>query len=235
MLAHLTVTTPTGGFVQGDRVLIELEVATGAAAHVTSQSAARAYRCVDEREIEQQVRLVAGPESLLEWWPDTLIPYAGTRLAQSVHVTAPPSATVLIADTWLAGRVARGEVHQYDQLRFETSLTRPDGTLEFIDRARFRGSPSGVDSAGILSSARACGSFFFLGERCLGGLQQAILSVLDEWQGTAGVSVLPSSCGLVVRALCSSSDELRGLQWGLLWSTRQVLFGRGAEGAARLC
>src|SRR5438045_1906650 len=44
-LAHLLVTMPTGGFVQGDAATMRVLARDGAPAHVTSQSATRAYRC----------------------------------------------------------------------------------------------------------------------------------------------------------------------------------------------
>jgi urease accessory protein len=64
-LAHLLVTMPTGGFVQGDIAEMAVLAEDGARAHLTSQSATRAYRC-ESAPIRQRIMLEARGDSLLE-------------------------------------------------------------------------------------------------------------------------------------------------------------------------
>jgi urease accessory protein len=134
-LAYLTVTMPTGGFVQGDRVDIRILARPGAVAHVTSQSAGRAYRC-EGQSILQELAVEARGDAYLEWWPDPLIPYADTSFRQATTLVVDPAATLLFADTLLAGRVARGEIHRYGSLDFTTVARHPDGSVVFRDTLR---------------------------------------------------------------------------------------------------
>ena len=165
-LAHLLVTMPTGGFVQGDVATMNVTAHDGACVHLTSQSATRAYRC-ETAPIRQQLALEARGDSLLEWWPDPLIPYAGCSLDQTLALTVDERATVLLADCWLAGRVARGEVHQYARLALTTTAERPDGSLLFRDALRLEPPLQPADVLGILGDALAVGSFFLVGPgRC---------------------------------------------------------------------
>ena len=69
--------------MQGDVATMSVTAQDGARVHLTSQSATRAYRC-ESAPIHQQISLHARGDSLLEWWPDPLIPYAGASLDQKI-------------------------------------------------------------------------------------------------------------------------------------------------------
>ena len=227
-LAHLLVTMPTGGFVQGDIAEMAVLAEDGARAHLTSQSATRAYRC-ESAPIRQRITLEARGDSLLEWWPDPLIPYAGTRLHQQLDLTADGASTVLVADCWLAGRVARGEVHQYDRLALTTTARRPDGTLLFRDALRIEPGVQPPAVLGLLGDARAVGSYFLLGPDLAPRLEAPLAEVLAALlPGRAACSRLPGDAGLFARVLARTSDELRAVQREMLALARQRLFGRGA-------
>ncbi|MGE3911190.1 MAG: urease accessory protein UreD [Chloroflexota bacterium] len=227
-LAHLLVTMPTGGFVQGDVASMAVTVRDGAQVHLTSQSATRAYRC-EAAPIGQRLTLEARGESLLEWWPDPLIPYAGASVDQTLSVTVDERATVLLADCWLAGRIARGEVHQYARLALTTFAERPDGTLLFRDALRLEPSHQLPGVLGILGDARAVGSFFLLGPNVAAQLDVPLASCLKRvLPGRVASSRLPGDVGVFVRVLARTSDELRLVQGEILKLARRELFGREA-------
>jgi urease accessory protein len=227
-LAHLMVVMPTGGFVQGDAVRMEVVARAGARAHVTSQSATRAYRCPGA-PIRQALRLVAEGDALLEWWPDPLIPFADTEIEQELELVVGPGATLLVADGWLAGRVARDEVHAYRRLALATVARRPDGALLFRDTLRLEPATLAPDALGMLGDARAVLALYLLGPDLASRLEAPLARLLRERAGDrAAVSRLPGDLGLVVRLLAESSERLRGVQRETLALARSVLFGRGA-------
>jgi urease accessory protein len=173
--------------------------------------------------------LEARGDSLLEWWPDPLIPYAGTRLHQQLGLTVDRASTVLVADCWLAGRVARGEVHQYDRLALTTTARRPDGTLLFRDALRIEPGVQPPAVLGLLGDARAVGSYFLLGPDLARRLEAPLVDLLaTRLTGRAACSRLPNGAGLFARVLARTSDELRTVQRELLALARQRLFGRSA-------
>jgi urease accessory protein len=227
-LAHLLVTMPTGGFVQGDVAEMSVIAQGGARAHLTSQSATRAYRC-ESATIRQRISLEARGDSLLEWWPDPLIPYAGTSLLQEIDVVVDPASTILLADCWLAGRVARGEVHQYTRLALTTTVRRPDGTLLMRDALRIEPAAQPPGVVGLLADARAVGTYFLLGPDLAIRMEAPLAEMLGRvLPGRAGCSRLPHGIGLVVRVLAATSDELRLAQREIVALARERLFGRGA-------
>lgn len=227
-LARLMVTMPTGGMVQGDEIALELVARSGARVHLTSQSATRAYRCPNV-PIEQRIVLGAEGDALLEWWPDPLIPYAGTDLVQQIEMVIDPRATVLLADCWLAGRIARGEVHAYASLRLDARARRPDGTLLFRDTIRLSSEQDDLISVGQLGDAMAIGTFFLLGPDVAGRLEQPLASALeDTLPGRAGVTRLPHEAGVLVRLLAARSEDLRRGQRLVLRLAHRQLFQRAA-------
>ena len=226
-LAHLLVTMPTGGLVQGDVATMAVTVQDGGRVHLTSQSATRAYRC-ESAPIRQRITLKARGDSLLEWWPDPLIPYAGASVVQEIEIRADEASTVLVADCWLAGRVARGEVHQYARLALAASAVRPDGSPIFRDALRLEPAVQPPAVFGLLGGALAVGSYFLLGPELPRRLEAPLAALLEDLlPGRAATSRLPGDVGLVARVLAATSDELRTVQRAILGLARERLFRRG--------
>jgi len=226
-LAQLTITMPTGGMVQGDEIGMHVVARPGARAHVTSQSATRAYRCPGV-PIRQRIVLVAEDDALLEWWPDPLIPYADASVDQQIEMVVDGRGTLLVADCWLAGRVARGEVHQYASLRLDARARRPEGTLLFRDTVRLSTAHVAVGAIGQLGEATAMGTFFLLGPDLARSLEQPLTTALAaELPSRAGVTRIPNDAGLLVRLLTRRSEDVRHAQRLILRIARRHLFGRG--------
>jgi urease accessory protein len=219
---------PTGGFVQGDVATMSVVAQDGARVHLTSQSATRAYRC-ETAPIRQRISLEARGDSLLEWWPDPLIPYAGASIDQEIQIRVQEGAALLVADCWLAGRVARGEIHQYARLALTTAATRPDGSLLFRDALRLEPAVQRPDVLGLLGEAKAVGSYFLLGPDLPQRLEVPLALLLHNLlPGRAAASRLPGGAGLFARVLAVTSEELRMVQREILALARDRLFGRGA-------
>ena len=107
----------SGGVLAGDRLSVELDVGPGARAQVTSTGATRLYRSRPQTapaEFTTHVRACEG--ALLEYLPDPLIPFAGSRYRQHTVVNLEQGAGLFWWDTVAPGREARGEVFSYHQL-----------------------------------------------------------------------------------------------------------------------
>jgi urease accessory protein len=213
--------------VQGDVAKMQVLARAGARVHLTSQSATRAYRC-ETAPIRQRLALETQGDSLLEWWPDPLIPFAGTHLDQHLDLIVDEVSTLLVADSWLAGRIARGEIHRYERLALTTTARRPDGTLLLRDTLRLEPARQAAASLGLLGDALAIGSFFLLGPDVAARLERPLGDLLaQQLPGRTAVSRLPSEVGLLVRVLARRSDDLRSVQREVLTIARERLFARG--------
>ena len=115
LLAH--VHNVSGGILDTDSLDWRIDVAPGAQAQVTSTGATRVYRSrAPERIASQRAALTVGENGYLEYLPDQLIPFAGSRFDQTMRVELDRGASVIIWDRIAPGREASGELFRYDSL-----------------------------------------------------------------------------------------------------------------------
>jgi urease accessory protein len=144
--AVVSMLNPTGGLVGGDRLSIDVDVAAGAHAVLTTPSATRVYRTEGEETI-QSVRLAIGPHAVVEWVPDHTIPFAGSALRQTIDVELDETAGLVLVDAFSAGRIALGEAWRFSVLDSAISIRDQHGWLLY-DRFVLRGRPGVVRAAG---------------------------------------------------------------------------------------
>jgi urease accessory protein len=115
LLAH--VHNLSGGILDTDSLDWRIDVAPGAQAQVTSTGATRIYRSRTPASIaSQRAALTVGENAYLEYLPDQLIPFAGSRFDQSMRVDLAPGASLILWDRIAPGREASGELFRYESL-----------------------------------------------------------------------------------------------------------------------
>jgi urease accessory protein len=198
------------GYVDGDRCRIDIDCGPDTTVHVTTQAATNVYRA--ERNFASQlVNLHVGSGAVLEYMPDAVVPFRGSRFFQRTCLTADSNATAIVGEMLLPGRVARGELHAYELYRAETEARRPDGTLLFADLLRL--SPTegeGVRSLGLLGGSDVVATLYAVSERQPADeLVELVRASLADSDVLAGVSELPNGCGVSVRLLGRTSTTVR--------------------------
>jgi urease accessory protein len=217
------------GFVDGDRCRIDIDCGPHAAVHVTTQAATNLYRAT-RNFATQLVDLRAGPGSVLEYLPDPVVPFRGSRFFQRTRVTADPDSTVILAELLLPGRVARGEIHAYDLYRAETEARRPDGTLLFADTLRLRPAEGeGPRSLGLLGGSDVVATLYVLTQRTSPPrLVQVVRQAMTDGDALTGASELPNGCGASVRILGPTSKSVRAAVATAWNAVRLTLLGAPA-------
>ena len=229
-MAFVFVQQSGDGLVQGDRYRIDIDCAPGAAAHITTQAATKIYRA-RQNFATQLVNLRAGAGAVLEYLPDPVVPFRGSRFFQRTCVTADPDATVILGETLLPGRVAHGEAFAYDLFWAETEVRRPDGTLLVADVLRL--SPAAGDdprSIGLLGPHDVVATLFVVTGRIdpattVGLLRSALAGCPAV---AAGVSELRNGCGAVVRLLGPTSATVQAALRTAWSAARVALLGAPA-------
>ena len=117
----------SGGVLAGDRLALEVVVNAGAAAQITTTGATRLYRhrpgvC----DSEQTATFWIGEGARLEYLPDPMIPYAGSRHAQRTAVHLAPGASLFWWETLAPGRLAAGEAFAFERLHIESEIRAVD-------------------------------------------------------------------------------------------------------------
>jgi urease accessory protein len=198
-LASLTVMSPSGGVLQGDRLAMDVRVGPAARLAVGTQSSVRVYRTPSEGAVSRTT-LICASGAYLEYLPDPWVPFAGSRLDAETRCVVDASATLLVCEAVVAGRLARGERFALD--RFESRLTveRPGGEPFIRDTLRI--DPAEVpDAVGRFGDALAVATLFAIGP-CMG---PELLG--DEAYGVTvpgghvGASALPDAAGAWLRVL----------------------------------
>jgi urease accessory protein len=214
------------GFVDGDRCRVEIDCGPDAAVHVTTQAATNLYRA-EHNFASQLVELRADRGVILEYLPEPLVPFRGSRFFQRTRVTAEPDSTVIMAELLLPGRVARGEINAYDLYRAETEARRPDGTLLFVDTLRLSpGEGDGPESLALLGRSSVVATLYILTQRTAAAdLVTLIRQALAGGEVLAGVSELPNGCGTSARLLGSTSKSVRASLTNAWNAARLALLG----------
>jgi urease accessory protein len=210
------------GLVQGDRYRIELDCAPGSAVHVTTQAATKLYR-MDNNFATQVVNLRADDGAYVEYLPDPVIPFRDARFYQRIRLMVAPTASVILGEILLPGRVAYGEVHAYTLYYADTEVTGLDGTPFVVDRIKLAPTAASLRSPGRLGPYDVLATLYIVTRQaparhlsdCLHRRLASQTSVL------AGVSELPNECGVAVRMLGLSSLEVR-TAFHLAWNEARL-------------
>ena len=119
----------SGGILSGDSLDLSIDARAQTRVQVTSVGATRIYR---RREGGETARLSTsirvGEGATLEYLPDVVIPFSGSRFSQSTIVSIGLNAGFIWWESVAAGRIASGEEFAFDRLRSEVSIcsnTRP--------------------------------------------------------------------------------------------------------------
>jgi urease accessory protein len=200
----LYVVNPTGGVLQGDCLEAEIRVEPGAHAIVTTPSATKLYRA-DHWVAESRTRLVVREGATLEFIPEPIIPYAGSRFLEDLSIDVESGGKLLAWEILAPGRAARGELFAYDLLGLRLRLSE-QGRVVLRERAELKPTQEKFPSL-ALGEATHYGVALVVGGDP-GRLESAIRETLGQAQ--AGVSRL-RGMGLVVKVLAPSGREVEGL------------------------
>lgn len=122
-LAHLN--NISGGILDTDDLELRIVVQPGALAQVTSTGATRIYRSrAPERQARSRVEVDIGEGGFLEYVPDALIPYGGSRYQQTTRIRLARGASLIWWEIVSPGREASGEVFRYHQLGSHLEILR---------------------------------------------------------------------------------------------------------------
>lgn len=204
----------SGGVLAGDRLSVELDVGPGARAQVTSTGATRLYRSRSRAEpAELETHASAREGAVLEYLPDPLIPFAGSRYRQCTVVNLEHGAGLFWWDTVTPGREARGEVFSYQNLHLSFEL-RVAGVPVAIERGDLNPVERPLQSKARLGPYCYFSTFYVCragaAESALRALQKELAEVAEQLSSPViiwGLGRLPAH-GLVVRALSRNGRDI---------------------------
>lgn len=225
-VCHTVVVHPPGGLVEGDRLSIDVRVASGAHGLVTTPGATRFYRCEREQSA-QAVQLTLASGARLEWLPLETIAYPQVQGENALTLDLADGAELLAWDILSLGLPASGQ--PFTTGRFLQRMAWPgvwldQGWLDGTDRRLFD-SPLGLNGRPCLGTlVLACGTPMPPARR--DALLDAVRAELPWSESVQTAATSPDPRLLVVRALAPMTEpiqqaferawhRLRQQAWGL--------------------
>ena len=238
-LLHLN--NVSGGIVGGDYLRLKATLGADTRAQLTTTGATRLYRPrpgAEEAVLTTDLHL--GKGALLEYLPDPLIPFSGSRALQKTAYALREGATLFSWETVAPGRAARGECFGYERLKLVTDIT-VCGRPCLLDRMLLEPARWPVGTPGCLGSNAYLVTFLAihagLSAPATKELEDALRSALPRDTGCAeqvgfwGVTTLAAH-GAMVRGTVSAPSAIPATLQAL-WSAAKWQLCRQAVQAPR--
>lgn len=219
------------GIHQGDRLRTDLTFGPGTSVYLTTTAYGRALRMPDDYAVAQ-VTLDVGEDAYVEYLPDPVIAFTGARLYQRTRATVHPSATLVTGETFVSGRLARGERHGYTVVAADLEIDRPGGDPVAVDRVRLvpddgaTGGLAVLDDHDVLTMLYVVTPLVVAGE--LTDLLHEALAPSAQDGLLLGVSALPGDAGAWVRIVGDDTRTVARAMTRAWQALRLRLTGRPA-------
>src|SRR5258706_620340 len=205
----------SGGVLGGDHLDLAIDVGRRALAQVTSTGATRIYRSrKNAGPAAQRLRIEVAEDGLVEYLPDQLIPFAGSRYRQETRIELGANAGLFWWETVAPGREAHNEMFVYDLLHLKTWISALGQPIA-IEHMRIEPARRSTSSLARLGAYAYFSTFYI----CRVGVDSSRWLELEKLLGELaeqfsrpativwGVSPLRAD-GVVVRALSVNSREI---------------------------
>ncbi|WP_336800773.1 urease accessory protein UreD [Kaistia sp. MMO-174] len=203
-LPCVSVISNAGGILQGDRNVIEIDMAADAQAHVTTQSATRIHE-MDANYASQTQLLTLAAGSYLEYIPRPVIPAKNSRFIQSTRILIDPTATLVYSEIMMPGRkyYRDGEIFQYKLFSSTVEGARPDGESLFTEKFVLEPGVHDVTRMGMMGGFHVFGNVIVLTPKDKAdALFERTQPAFDSENELAyGASRLPHDAGLIFKVL----------------------------------
>ena len=207
-MAHIFILSPSGGVLQGDRYRTDIELKNKAISHITTQGATRIYK-MNSNFATQMINLKVGKDCYLEFLPEQLIPYKSSRYYQKTTFTVDDSATLVYSETIVPGRVAMGELFDYDICYLRTLCYNDKNEIKFHDNSILEPKNQTMNTLGMFGNKTVLSTMFVVTKKeHVEKLYEKINQLFkDNDEVVGGASILPNDSGLSVRILSNSSEQ----------------------------
>ncbi|MCT9871303.1 urease accessory protein UreD [Paenarthrobacter aurescens] len=223
---------PGGAYLGADLFLIEVEVEAGAELLLTTQSATKIYRTPGSFA-EQRMSVRLGEGSRLELMPDQLIAYREASYRQNSHLSLHPTSSLVMAEVITPGWSPDGASFKYEEVRLRNEIhveTRDGSKLLALDNLLIRPPVNDVTGMGFMEGYSHLGSLVVVDPR----VDQALADELDQmardfdaYTGVSLTAAIAGTCGLVLRSLSNSTEELNTLLGACTGVLRERWYGQG--------
>lgn len=159
-IAHLILMHTTAGIFGGDNLECTIHVERGARVRITQQSATKIHPSSGRLACQAtQIHVESGAELVFDCEP--MIPFAESRFSQKTRMEVAPGARLVYWEGFMAGRVGRNELWQFEEFNSETRVEM-NGRPLFLDRFSLLPKQQSLDSAWTMRDASYLGTGLYV-------------------------------------------------------------------------
>jgi urease accessory protein len=238
----------SGGVLAGDNLCLDVEVGRGASAQITTTGATRLYRHREgSADSSLHTTISIGDGALLEYLPDAIIPYGGSRHRQHTEILLGAGSTMFWWEILAPGRQAMGETFAFDRLRLEMQIRTAEKPV-LIENFLLEPRARPLESAARLGRYTHMANFYAIqtgrqASSCQTGRSPSswcdLENLLNEFAGIRmsdegrrsssiwGASALAAD-GVIVRGLSLTARDMPATLAGMWSIARRFLTGEDA-------
>lgn len=202
--AELALINTAGGLTGGDRWQLDLDLAAGAAASLTTPACEKLYRSAGGVALIRSA-LTLAPGARLDWLPQEAILYEGAAVDRALRIDMAADADLLVLEGMILGRLAMGERTARAQLHDRIDIVR-DGRRVFSERIALDDIAAARASPARLAGADAYATLIHCAADAESRLA-AVRAILPDLPGKAAASAWNGL--LVIRLLGYGSEPVR--------------------------
>ena len=221
-MAHLFILSPSGGILQGDRYRMDVELTNNAITHLTTQGATRIYK-MNSNYATHLVKINLKNNSYLEFIPEQIIPYNNSRFYQKTQLNIDDSSTVVYSETIVPGRIAMGEMFDFDvcYLKTEGGINEK---IEFRDSSLLIPKKQKIQSLTMFDGKTILTSVYLMTKKPVKNINNMINEMFSQLHDVSGgSSMMPNKSGLSIRILGNSSEEQKTIIYEILQMIRKEI------------
>lgn len=206
--SYLMLLNPTGGVLGGDHLVTDIVQEAGTHACLTTPSATRIYRTAEKPAVvETTIHL--GEGATLEYFPDHVIPHAGSALRQSLRIEMARGSRAILLDSMASGRVAHGDRWSFTEMDSRMEVYACDRPI-YLNRMRIIPATKRPDRLGWMEEFDylSCLGMFADGFTRWPEMAVAINEQLKSLPNVRGAATLVSRGGCVARFLSRSAFDM---------------------------
>lgn len=224
-MAHIYIMSSAGGILQGDNIKIEITAGNNTSSHITTQAATKIYK-MEGGYASQDIDIVIGDYSYLEFMPEEIIPYKSSRFFQKVNLKIGSTSTILYSEIITAGRIASGEIFEFDSCFLRTFCVDENNKIIFLDPMNIQPMHYSKEQLCALFGNKTILSTIYVITKSIKYeiLESEIAKVTNYFRPMCcGYSALPHKGGAVVRMVSNSIDHIRKLNISITDSVRSLI------------
>ncbi|HAT7570594.1 TPA: urease accessory protein [Citrobacter werkmanii] len=206
VLPCVTVISTSGCVLQGDRMVLSINVGENAFASVSTQSATKVHS-MDKNYGAQLQIIQLNENAYLEYLPDPLILHRNAKFINDTVIDYKRSATLIYSEIIIPGRRYHheNELNGFDYYSSTVTAKDESGHVVFKEQIALKPREHPMTDIGVMGDFQVLGTIFILTP--IENIS-SILTVFPPYYGKDccyGMSTLPAESGLVFKILANDS------------------------------